>query len=272
MPDAPAPFDPAPFDPVPAAQALYEARQHRRPIGPLPGTIMPRNESEARDVQHALARLMAALPPAGFKIGATARRMQDYLGLAGPAAGFMPLCALHRSGVELAWADLRRPGIECEIGVRLARDLPPGPCDAVQAQRAVAEVFAAIEIVENRYGATGDFKSVGTPALIADQFFHRAAVLGEPLADWRGADLASLTGRIAVDGVERDHGIGADLLGHPMQALAWLAAAPLAARFGGLRAGQVIMLGSVTPPIWLDGPCEACVTFDTMAPVRLHFR
>ena len=78
--------------------------------------------------------------------------MQEYLGLSGPAAGFMAIGNLHRSGASVRFADLVRPGVECELAVRLARDLPPGPCTPEQAAAAVGELFAAIEIVENRYG------------------------------------------------------------------------------------------------------------------------
>ena len=259
------------FDPHPAAVALLLARQEGRPAGPLPPGIAPRNEADAIAVQLELARRVGAFPPGGFKIGATAMRMQSYLGLAGPAGGFMQAGDIHPSGASLAYAGLRGPGAECELAVRLARDLPPGPCDMDRAAAAVGEICAAIELVENRYGKPpmGDLVALGTPTLIADQVFHRAAILGAPVADWRGLDLAAIPGRILVDGTERGHGTGADLLGHPLQALAWLAASPLAAAFGGLRAGQVVMLGSVTPPIWLDGEGETVVVFQGLPEVRL---
>ena len=75
-----------------------------------------------------------------------------------------------------------------------------------------------------------------------------------------------------MDGAVRGEGLGAELLGHPMQALAWLAGSTVAAAFGGLRAGQVVMLGSVTPPVWLAGPCAVEVAFQGFAPVRLRLR
>jgi 2-keto-4-pentenoate hydratase len=261
------------YDPAPAAAALLAARQARRPAGPLPAAIAPRDVAEGVAVQLALSRLVGAVPPAGFKIGATTKRMQEYLGLDGPAGGFMPSGSLHASGADLAWSDFRGVGVECEIAVRLARDLPFGPCDIDRAAAAVGELFAASEVVENRYGPppAGDLGAIGTPTLIADQVYHGAAVLGAPPADWRKLDLPALPGRISVDGVERGSGHGADLLGHPMAALAWLAASEVARAFGGLRAGQVIMLGSVTPPIWLDGPCAVSVAFDGLPEVRLQF-
>ena len=261
------------FDAAAAAVALQAARRAGGPLAPLPAAIAPRTEAEGAAVQVALARALGADPPAGFKIGATATRMQAYLGLSGPAAGFMPAAGLHAGGAVLRFADFRNPGVECEVAVRLARDLPPGPCSAEAAAAAVGEFFAAIEVVENRYG---DLAAFGTPSLIADQVFHAAAVLGVPTGlgwtgDWRTLDIPTLGGSLAIDGVERDRGVAADLLGHPMNGLAWLAGSAVAAAFGGLRAGQVVLLGSVTPPVWLEAPGTVTVAFPPLPPVRVTF-
>jgi 2-keto-4-pentenoate hydratase len=260
------------FDPAATAEALHAARAARDAAGPLPAGLAPASIAEGIAAQRALAERWGALPPAGFKIGATAQRMQAYLGLPGPAAGFMMRGNLHATGARLAWAAFRQPGVECELAVRLGADLPPGPCDATRAAAAVAEVCAAIEVVENRYGAppAGDLKAVGTPTLIADQVYHAAAVLA-PAGEWRAADLGAIEGRFVIAGEERGRGHGRDLLGHPFAALAWLAGSEEAAAFGGLRAGQVVMLGSVTPPIWLDGPCEVRAEFGPLPPATLRF-
>jgi 2-keto-4-pentenoate hydratase len=256
------------FQPDQAAGVLYESRQRREPLAPLAKDIAPRTESEGAAVQHALARRLGATPPGGFKIGATAKRMQDYLGLSGPAAGFMAVGNVCRGGAELRLADLIRPGVECELAVRLARDLPAGPCSPEQAVAAVGELMAGIEIVDNRYG---ELLELGVPTLIADQVFHAACVLGEPgVQDWRTLDIGSLRGRLIVDGHQRDEGVGADLMGHPMNCLAWLAGSPVAAAFGGLKAGQVVMLGSVTPPVWLTGPASVTVHFPPLPPVQVR--
>jgi 2-keto-4-pentenoate hydratase len=94
--------------------------------------------------------------------------------------------------------------------------------------------------------------------------------LGEGVADWLRLDLPRLAGRIMVDGEARGEGVAGDLLGDPMNSLAWLAGSAVATAFGGLRTGQVIMLGSVTPPIWLDGPAEVIVAFPPLPEVRLR--
>ncbi|OJY70955.1 MAG: hypothetical protein BGP12_07575 [Rhodospirillales bacterium 70-18] len=261
------------YDAAAAAALLLANRRAGRPAGPLPAGLAPADEGEGVAAQLALARLMEAVPPAGFKIGATTARMQAYLGLSSPAAGFMPRDGLHASGARLPWSAARGLGVECEIGVRLAADLPPGPCEVARAAAAVGEMFAAIEVVENRYGTppAGDIKALGTATLIADQFYHAGAVLGAPAPGWCALDLAAVAGRIEVDGAVRAEGKGADLLGHPMNALAWLAGSSAARAFEGLRAGQVVMLGSVTLPIWLDGPCHVRVTFDGLGVAEVAF-
>jgi 2-keto-4-pentenoate hydratase len=252
-----------------AAEAILEARRSRRILAPL-GRLAPATPEAGYALQREVALRLGGLPPAGFKIGATTKQMQAYLGLSGPAAGFVPKAGLRRTPASVRHADYLDPGIECEIGLRLARDIPAGPCTQDEAADAVGEVFAAMEIVDRRYG---DLAALGTPTLIADQVFHAGGVLGPPVAGWRalGIDLAAVRGRVWVDGVVQGEGVGADLMGHPFAALAWLAGSGCAEAFGGLRAGQVVFLGSVTPPIWIGKPCRTAVAFDGLGRVELDF-
>jgi 2-keto-4-pentenoate hydratase len=256
------------FDPAPAAASLLRARLDRVPVSPLPAGVAPATEAEGAAVQFALAGLTGAIPPGGFKIGATGRRMQVYLGVDTPIGGFMRGADVYRGHAALRFADFVRPGVECEVAVRLAADLPPGPCGCDQALAAVGEFVAGIEIVENRYG---DIAALGTPVLVADQMYHAAAVVGDQgEVDWRALDIGALRGRISLDDGFSDSGVTSDLLGHPLNALALLAGSPVAAAFGGLKAGQVVMLGSVTPPVWLNGPAEVRVEFPPLPPVTLR--
>ncbi len=250
-----------------AARIIVEARKAKRILAPL-GAAAPVDVAAGYAVQHAVALALGAVPPAGFKIGATTKQMQAYLGLPHPAAGFVPAGSLNADGFTAPYASFLGLGVECEVGVRLGADLPFGPTTRAQAEAAVAEVFPAIEIVEKRYG---DLAELGTPTLIADQVFHASGVLGRPAADWRGMDLGAMRGELFVDGDSRGGGQGQDLLGHPMEALAWLAGSGAAEVFGGLKAGQVVWLGSVTPPIWLDGPCAVRVAFEGLGEVSITF-
>ncbi len=245
--------------------AILAARRGKTVLAPMADA--PRDIAAGYALQREVAAALGALPPAGFKIGATTKQMQDYLGLTGPAAGFVPSTSINASPLVVRFADFHAPGVECEIAVRLGRDLPAGPCTPEAARAAVADVMAAIEIVEKRYG---DLAELGTPTLIADQVFHASGVLAAA-GDWHAVDLGATRGEIWIDGASRGAGHGRDLLGHPMQALAWLAGSPAAAVFGGLRVGQVVWLGSVTPPIWLDGPCDVRVAYEGLGQARVTF-
>jgi 2-keto-4-pentenoate hydratase len=260
------------YDPQPAAAALLDARHVGRVAGPLPATIAPRDEAEGGAVQRAMAARTGATL-GGFKIGATGSRMQAFLGIDHPCAGFMAAADIHPAPAVLALARFRAPQVECELAVRLARDLPPGPCTQAEAAAAVGALFAAIEIVENRYGPppVGDVKAVGLATMIADQFYHAAAVIGPPVEDWHGMDLVGIEGSLAIDGAVQNVGRGGELLGHPMRGLAWLAGNAVTAAFGGLRGGQVVLLGSVVPSAAVPGPCSVRVAFTGLPPVELRF-
>ncbi|WP_426958316.1 2-keto-4-pentenoate hydratase [Muricoccus radiodurans] len=253
------------MDPV---DLILTSRREGRNFPDLGGAA-PRDLAEGYALQRRLAEALGEAPPAGFKIGATARGMQAYLHLSHPCGGFTPRAGLREHHGEFRFADYRRPGVECEIGFRLRHDLSVGQHGRDALVDAIEHVFPAIEVVDNRYD---DFAALGAPALIADQIFHAGGVTGAPASGWPGLDLAAAHGSIAVDGIVRAEGTGAELLGHPLDALAWLAGSGAAEAFGGLRAGQVIFLGSVTPPIWLDQPCEVTVTFDTLGQVTAGFR
>ena len=253
------------YDPEPAAATLRQVRLDRGVVLPLPASIAPASEADGAAAQLALARLMGAVPCAGFKIGATGKRMQEYLGLDGPLAGFMHHATVFRGDGAIRFADCIKPGVECEVAVRLASDLPPGTYTKEMVAGAVGEFVAGIEIVENRYD---NLKTLGTPTLLADQVYHVGAVVGDQGGvDWRRLGIGSLRGRMLIDGVERDAGVTSDLMGHPFNCLAFLASSSVAAAFGGLKAGQCVMLGSVTPPVWLDGPARVTVEFDGLPPV-----
>lgn len=219
------------FDPVPAAKLLRQIRQDRVPVGPLPSGTAPTTAAEGAAVQVALASLVGAMPPAGFKIGATGRRMQAYLGVDAPIAGFMRQADLYQRDASMRFDDFIKPGVECEVAVRLARDLPPGPCCLAQAQAAVGDFFAGIEIVENRYD---DLADLGMPTLLADQMYHCSAVISDQHdIDWRGLPIDALRGRIWLDDGTADEGVTSDLLGHPLNGLAWLLGRPRRRRSAG---------------------------------------
>src|SRR5262249_24593195 len=83
-------------------------------------------------------------------------------------------------------------------------------------------------------------------AMVAGNVWNAGIVLGSPVTDWRRLDLASLTARLSINGREIGHGRGADVMGNPLNALAWLAG-KLTAAGTPLRRGMIVMTGSMVP-------------------------
>ena len=252
---------------IAAARRIGTARQTASPLPGLRGGEQPEDIAGGYALQAAVHDYLkdetgAAL--AGWKIGATTASMQEYLGVEGPAYGRVMTSNVHENGVSLAATGFCNPGIECEIGMRLDSDSGLAPYTSDTIGDIVGSIFPAIEIVENRYG---DFLARGTPTLIADDFFHKACVLGDEISDWRSIDLASVAGRTLIDGTEEGSGTGAEVMGHPFEALAWLANT-LTDHGDRLRAGQIVLTGSVAPVIWIESKsAQAKIELDGLGPV-----
>lgn len=254
-----------------AAELLMQQRLSLTPIGPLPAALAPRTLTEGYAIQGELNRLLVEAgmgQPVGHKIGCTTPVMQAYVNINQPCAG--RICSetvLHRRGIVPRHGFVRL-GIECEIAVRLSRDLPPRaqPYDRQAVSDAVGEVMAAIELVDERYQ---DFHALGVPTLVADDFFNAGCVLSDPVKDWRGLDLAALRGRTWINGAEVASGLGELVMGHPLNALAWLANAQSEHRLPGLKAGEFIMLGSVVQTQWLSAGDRVQIAIDGLGEVRL---
>jgi 2-oxo-3-hexenedioate decarboxylase/2-keto-4-pentenoate hydratase len=255
-----------------AARRLVAARTTHTPITALPDACRPDTVDQGYAVQSALHGLLDARGQdlvAGRKIGCTTRVMQAFLGIDMPCAGRMRGAALaHGHGAHRLDRHVR-PAVEAEIAITLAAALAPAsaPYDRAGVARAVGSCHASIEVVDDRYD---DFRTLGVPTLVADDFFHAGCVLGPPRKDWRTLDLEALGCRLRVDGEVRGAGRGADIMGHPLEALAWLAN-HCATRGETLAAGDVVTLGSLVETHWIDGPCEIGVEIDGLGEARATF-
>jgi 2-keto-4-pentenoate hydratase len=254
-----------------AAVTIAAARRARTPLGPLADDAAPQSEAQGYLIQDAVHELLAADLGGlvGYKIGCTSSVMQEYLGIPHPCSGGVFARGVHQSGVTLSWKDFVRVGVECEIAVRLARDLAPSeaPFTAGFVAWAIEAYMPAIEIVDDRYV---DWQSLGVPTLVADDFFAAACVLGTPVARTAAPDLLKVVGRALVNGAEIGQGTGADVLGHPHRALAWLAN-HLAAENKGLRAGDIVLTGSLVKTAWLSAGDKVAMELQGLGSVQVAF-
>jgi 2-keto-4-pentenoate hydratase len=177
--------------------------------------------------------------------------------------------SIYHETADLAIGDYVRVGAEIEIAVRMGDDLAAdsAPFDRESTALAVESCMAAMEIVDNRYT---DSATMGTATLIADDFFGAGCLLGDPVVEWRDLDLGAATGHLSVDGIEIGRGQGADVMGHPFEALAWLAN-NLAARGSMLRRGDIVLTGSLVQ-VYYPAPGETVeIVIDGLGGVRARF-
>jgi 2-keto-4-pentenoate hydratase len=171
----------------------------------------------------------------GWKVGLTAKAMQQQFGVHEPVFG----CVLHTSPNRYAFAadELISPGFENELCMRLGRDLT-GSITLDEARAAVDVVYPSLEIIETR----GPFTAQLALAL-ADNAQQKTVVLGSPAK--LPAVLETIRATVYVNDAEVGAGTGDAVLGNPLNSIVWLA--DKVRQFGRtLKAGDLIMTGSFT--------------------------
>lgn len=176
---------------------------------------------------------------AGHKIGLTSAAMQEQMGIDEPDSGVFLTSMVAVSGARLRWADFMSPRIETEIAFRLRRDLAE-PSDLGTVRSAVGEVFLAFEVLDTVF-ADWNITLVDS---IAANAACAGVVTGSPVPFDPAWDLAAEQIRAQADGEDVATGRGHDILGDPLQALAWLTHR-LPVLGTTLRAGDIVLAGSV---------------------------
>jgi 2-keto-4-pentenoate hydratase len=213
----------------------------------MAAALVPRDIDEAYAIQDAFVALKARAcgAIAGHKIALTTPQMRALVRLGEPIAGRLHARQVVHGPASVRAADYGRLLVEFELAVRLAANLPFGqaPYSIEQVAAAVDAVMPAFELADDR-GA--DYVTLATRGLelAADNAWNEGAVLGEPVTNWRSLDLAAVHGVASINGETVGEGRGADSMGHPFAALAWVAN-DLARRGLGLRCGDIVITGSL---------------------------
>jgi 2-keto-4-pentenoate hydratase len=229
--------------------ARWLVRQHlaRLASRPIPAALAPRDLAQAYAVQDAFVALKAAQcgPVAGHKIALTSPQMRAMVGLDAPIAGQLHARQLVGASASVRAADYGRLLVEFEIGFRLGATLAPRAASygREEVAAAVAAAMPALELADDR-GADYDSLAARAFELAADNAWTEGAVLGAPVTTWRSLDLAGLHGVARVNGAIVGEGRGADAMGHPLDALCWIAN-HLSTRGQALRRGDIVICGSL---------------------------
>ena len=202
---------------------------------------------------------------AGWKVGLGAPAVKAKLGLAMPLVGFVLDRALLPVDAAVSIAGWQKPVAEAEIAAFIGRDLP-GDADLQAVRSAIAALAPAIELADM------DCPMDDIEAVLAGDIFQRHVILGPQDEKRAGARLDGLTGRLRRSG--EDVPVPANLeenTGEIVRIVQHVAG--VAGALGdGLRAGQFIICGSVTPPMLLQ-PNETAIewTLDPIGRTAVRF-
>jgi 2-keto-4-pentenoate hydratase len=230
-----------------AAKFVWDTWQAGGKVREIPAAHRPASRAEGYQVQAKVAKL-SGQALFGWKIAATSVAGQKHIGVDGPLAGRLLAKRAFESGAKVSLANNIMKVAEAEFAFRMGRDLPPReqPYAVAEVLAAVESLHPAIEIPDSRYE---EFVKVGAPQLIADCACACFFVLGAPtVADWRQIDLVEHPVKAFVDGKLAREGKGANVLGDPRVALAWIAN-ELSLANDMLRAGQVVTTGTCVVPV-----------------------
>jgi 2-keto-4-pentenoate hydratase len=227
------------------AQGIYRDHAEGRRFRRLTGELVPASFEEAYAVQDEVHRLFREAgwgELGGHKVALTARAVQELCGVDQPAGGGVFARTIHRSPATVRLADFVHLGLEFELAVRLAADLPASgaPYTRAGVAEAVGACMPAFELIEDRGADYGDLDAF---SILTDKCWCGGAVLGPEVADWRRVDLAAAPVELAWNGEVVDRGTTGAVMGHPLESLAWLANL-LASRGRGMRAGEIVITGS----------------------------
>ncbi len=245
---------------------LLDAEASAKPIEALTITYPEITSEDARKINLGIVgeRVKRGEKIIGFKVAFTSKAMQQAWGVSKPEWGYLTSGMLVPDGGEIDSKKLIQPRIEPEIAFILKEDVKGPGVSPGDILRATEGVLPAIEVVDSRL--TGKRK---VEDFIADSSGAARVVLGGSVKSVDGLDL-KLVGCVVEIGEVVATAAGAAALGNPVNSMMFLANA-LAEVGEYLRAGQVVITGSLVSAIPVKAGDYVRVTFDRIGSVSVKF-
>lgn len=202
----------------------------------------------------------------GHKIGLTSKAMQEATGIDEPDYGVIFDDQVITSGETVPhdrWSNVR---IEVELAFVLKDRLQGPGVTAEDVLAATEAIVPALEILDSHI----ELKGRTIVDTISDNAALGAMVLGEQRIDPSARDLMWIPALCKVNGQIVESGVSGAVLGSPALSVAWLADR-LGAHGDALEAGEVVLAGSFTRPVWVHPGDHIEVEYEGLGSVEVTF-
>ncbi len=194
-------------------------------------------------------RLDAGEKSIGWKVGFGAPASLKSLGLEMPLVGFLTDAVLQSSESTILVSGWTKPAAEPEVAVYLKEDLS-AVIDRETARESIGALGPAIEL------ADVNFPPQDVEAILAENIYNRHVILGKSDAMRAGCNLDGLVGRVSRNGQETATVTDLQAMTGNFIDIVQHVANLLLSMGEKVRAGDVIITGSVIPPLWIESTEE----------------
>jgi 2-oxo-hept-3-ene-1,7-dioate hydratase len=259
-----------------AAEALDRAERTRTQIGLLSLAYPGMGMDDAYAVQGTWVRrkLAAGETIIGWKVGLTSKAMQSALNIDIPDSGVLFETMRFEDGTTVPAGRFIQPRVEAEIAFVMKRPLRGPGVTLADVLDATDYVTPALEILDTRIlrqdPATKKTRLVFDT--IADNAANAGIVAGSRVVSPREVDLRWVGAIVSRNGTVEETGLGAGVLDHPAEGVAWLA--NRLAQYGdgsGIEAGQVVLSGSFIRPIEAPPGSAIKADYGPLGVLTCHF-
>ena len=203
---------------------------------------------------------------AGRKIGLTSKAMQVATGIDEPDYGVMFDDTVWPSGSTVPFDSFSNVRVEVELAFALKQPLEGPDCTLDNVLLATEHVIPALEVLNSHIELEGR-TIVDT---IADNAAYGAMVLGDTRMAPDQLDLRWVSALLSRNDEIEETGVAAGVLGHPATGVAWLAN-KLHQHGARLEAGEIILAGSFTRPVWISRGDRVLCDYGPMGTISCRF-
>jgi len=212
------------------------------------------------------ANIAAGRRLVGRKIGLTSKAMQQATGISEPDYGVMFDDTVWDNGATIPFDDFSNVRIEVELAFVLNRPLEGPHCTLIDVLRATEYVTPALEVLNSHIELEGR-TIVDT---ISDNAAYGGMVLGGIPMRPDQIDLRWVSALLYRNETIEETGVAAGVLNHPATGVAWLAN-KFAQHGARLEAGEIILAGSFTRPMWVSRGDTVLCDYGPMGTITCRF-